>query len=67
MAVSTGNKDSGMVDRKLDHLMGELERYRVSVAGIQETKWFGSDVGWVYFIAPLPSDYNRSYKNEGRG
>ena len=28
-----------LVDRKLDLLVKELRRYRVSVAGIQETKW----------------------------
>ena len=33
-----------IVDRKLDLLVGELKRYGVSVAGIQETKWFGADV-----------------------
>ena len=32
------------VDRKLDLLVGELERYGIAVAGIQETKWFRSDV-----------------------
>jgi len=32
------------VDRKLDLLVGELERYGIAVAGNQETKWFGSDV-----------------------
>jgi len=32
------------VDRKLDLLVGELARYKIAVAGIQETKWFGSDV-----------------------
>ena len=44
VAMPTGSEDSGIVDRKLDLLVGELERYGVSVAGIQETKWFGSDV-----------------------
>ena len=33
-----GSEDSGMVDRKLDLLVGELETYQVSVAEIQETK-----------------------------
>ena len=32
------------VDRKLDLLMKELRRYRVSVGAIQETKWFSSDI-----------------------
>ena len=34
----------GSVDRKLDLLVGELVYHRVAVVGIQETKWFGSDV-----------------------
>ena len=33
-----------LVDRKLDLMVKELRRYRMSVAGIQETKWFGKDV-----------------------
>ena len=32
-----------VVDRKLDLLVGELKGYGASVAGIQETKWFGKD------------------------
>ena len=32
------------VDRKLEFLVKELRRLGVAVAGIQETKWFGSDV-----------------------
>ena len=32
------------VDRGLDFLSAELVKFRVGVAGIQETKWFGSDV-----------------------
>ena len=35
---------SSVVDRKLDLMVNELRRYRVSVAAIQETKWYGSDV-----------------------
>jgi len=35
---------SSIVDRKLDLLVGELQRYGISVEGVQETKWFGSDV-----------------------
>ena len=34
-----------VIDRKLDLLVGELKcRYGVSVAGIQEIRWFGSHV-----------------------
>ena len=35
--------DTG-VERKLDLLAKELARYCISMAGIQETKWFGSDI-----------------------
>ena len=35
---------SAGVDRKLDFLVEELTKYRMDVAGLQETKWFGSDV-----------------------
>jgi len=33
-----------VVDRKLDLLAVELSRYGVSVAGVQETRWFGKDM-----------------------
>ncbi len=34
-----------MVDeRKIDQVVGELGRYKVVVAALQETKWFGSEV-----------------------
>ena len=49
-AKPTGSEHS--VDRKLDLLVGELGRYGVSVAGIQETRWFGSDV-WPAGDGPL--------------
>ncbi len=42
-AGGKGNTPMGL-DRKLDLVVGELKRYGVSVAGIQETKWFGRDV-----------------------
>ena len=35
---------SSVVNRKLDLMVTELRRYRVSVAAIQETKWYGRDV-----------------------
>ena len=63
----------GMVDRKLDLLVRELKRYRVSVAGIQESKWFGSDVwpaGEYIFLhsgRPLPSTNESAVRNEGVG
>ena len=34
-----------MVDeRKVDQVLSELDRYGVVVAGLQETKWFGSKI-----------------------
>ena len=38
-----GRMDRGE-DRKVDLVVGELRRYNVKVAGLQETKWFGCDV-----------------------
>ena len=63
----------GKIDRKIDLLMGELRKYGVSVAGIQETKWFGMDVwpvGRYTFLhsgCPLPGDQERASRNEGVG
>ena len=62
------------MDRKLDLLVGELQRYGVSVAGIQETKWFGKDV-WravegfalLHSGRPLPVNGEVPVRNEGVG
>ena len=61
------------VDRKLDFLVKELKRLSVSVAGIQETKWFGSDV-WtaeghtmLHCGRPLPEESAQQMRNEGVG
>ena len=60
-----GYRSYDSVDRKLDLLVGELQCYKVSVGGIQETKWFGADVwpaanGYILLHsgrpAPLPDD-----------
>ena len=65
--------DHGMVDKKLDLLVRELKRYGISIAGIPETKWFGSDVwpadGYTFLHSgsPLPSDQERAARNEGVG
>ena len=55
-------------------LVGEIERYGVSIAAIQETKWFGSDVwpvsGNFVFLhsgRPIPSDGEQAIRNEGVG
>ena len=40
-----GVGDAEVVDeRKIDQVVGELNRYKVDVAALQETKWFGSGV-----------------------
>ena len=67
--ASTGN-----VDRKLDLVVRELKRYRVSITGIQESKWFGNDV-WeageqhtlLHSGRPLPQDGQHTARNEGVG
>ena len=62
-----------VVDRKLDFMMKELRRYRVSVAAVQETKWFGKDVweaqGYTFLHSgrPLPSEEGIVVRNEGVG
>ena len=66
------------VDHMLNLLMGELQRYRITIAGMQETKWFGSDVwpaarGWVaismHSDVPLviPSSDESAWCGEGVG
>lgn len=60
-------------DRKIDLMAKELRRYRVSVAGIQETKWFGSDMweadGYLFLHCghPLPGEDDAAVQNEGVG
>ena len=36
--------DPHIVDLNIDLMVKKLRHYQVSVAGIQETKWFGMDV-----------------------
>ena len=61
------------VDRKLDFLVGELRRLGVAVAGIQETKWFGSDIwtadGYTLLHSgrSLPEEGDPQVRNEGVG
>ena len=53
--------------------MREVKRLRVAVAGIQETKWFGSDVwnadGYTLLHSgrPLPEESDPQVRNEGVG
>lgn len=68
-----GSQNPTSVDHKLDLLFKELDRYNVSVAGIQETKWFGRDVwtveGYTFLHSgrPLPDDSDSAARNEGVG
>ena len=74
--VATGCEGSSVreVDRKLNLLVGEVKRYGISVAGIQETKWFGKDV-WLaaegftfpHSGRPLPANGEDAACNEGVG
>ena len=61
------------VDRKLDFVVKELRRLRVSIAGIQETKWFGKNI-WnadgytlIHSGRPLPNEDEPQRRNEGVG
>ena len=53
--------------------MKELKRYRVSVAAIQETRWFGKDIWqaddfvFVHSGHPLPAEGEPALRNEGVG
>ena len=65
---------SNVVDRKLDMLVRELKRYRVSVAGIQESRWFGKDIwpaadGYTFLHSgrPLPDSGYAATRNERVG
>ena len=67
-------KPSANVDRKLDLVVREIKRYGISVAGIQESRWFGSDVwpaadGFTFLHSgrPLPKDGEDARRNEGVG
>ena len=67
------NKSVSRVDRGLDFLSAELVKFRVGVAGIQETKWFGSDVWpignctFVHSGRPIPTGGEPTRRNEGVG
>ena len=43
--TARGGCDISVVDeRKIDQVVSELDKYRVVVAALQETKWFGNEV-----------------------
>ena len=54
-----GSKLDHAEDRKIDQIVGELGRYEVVVADLQETKWFGNAVyrvgGSVVLTAGRPT------------
>ena len=62
-AHSTTHDGPG-VERKLDLLVNELKHYSISIAGVQETKRFGSDIWpvgeWTFLhsrhVLPVDSD-----------
>ena len=39
-----GREPDNAEDRKVDRFIGEFRRYDIEVGGLQETKWFGSNV-----------------------
>ena len=74
LSEGDSNNYSTGVDRKLDLVAGELKRYGISVAGIQETKWFGTDAwpaaeGFTFLHSgrPLPDSNEDAVRNEGVG
>ena len=42
--TARGFGDVSVVDERKDQVLSELDRYGVVVAGLQETKWFGSKI-----------------------
>ena len=61
------------MNRKLDFIVKELRRLRISIAGSQKTKWFGKDIcnadGYtlIHSGRPLPNEDQRQRRNEGVG
>ena len=52
-------------DRKVDWIVREMKRYKVKVAGLQETKWFGSSVYDVSDAVVLTSGRETPSEDEG--
>ena len=67
------SKGPHWMDRKFDFLVKKRRRLSVTVAGIQETKWFGKDIwsadGYTLLHSgrPLPDENESQVKNEGVG
>ena len=72
-SVTSESPAPHLVDRKLDILVKELKRYGVSVAGIQETRWYGKDVwksdGFTFLHSGrrLPEEGESAVRKEGVG
>ena len=52
-------------ERKIDQVVSELEKYRVVVAGLQETKWFGNEVYKVGESVVLSGEGGNGQRGEG--
>ena len=69
----SSNRSTANADRMLDLLVRELRRYNISVAGVQEMKWFGSDVwpasGYTFLHSgcPVPGNTEDATRREGVG
>ena len=65
--------DGPGVERKLDLLVNELKHYSISIADIQETKWFGSNIWpideWTFLHSGhvLPVDSDAAVRQNGVG
>ena len=70
---ATISQADSAVDRELDFLVAELEKFEVDIAGIQETRWFGNDVWstagstFLHSGRPLPTPGEPARRNEGVG
>ena len=61
------------MDRKATLMVQELRKYRMSITGINETKWFGQAMynveGYIILHSgcPVPGDAQRVERNAGVG
>ena len=66
-----GREVAGAEDRRVDQVVRELRRYKVDVAALQETKWFGEEVyevgGCTVLTAgrKVPDDNATKQRGEG--
>ena len=58
--IASGRQDGQKgEDRKVDLIVDELRRYKIKVAGLQETKWFGSEAYNIAGSIVLTSGQNK--------